>query len=78
MFLVGILLFVFSIFLQLSWFCLMPCRSKHLLVFFLEAQRYLAFSSALQPFVQFVTIDKQMLALLDGGNASILGFVVEG
>ena len=56
----------------------MPCRSKHLLVFFLDAQRYLAFSSALQPFVQLVTIDKQMLALLDGGNASVLGFVIEG
>ena len=56
----------------------MPYCSKHLLVFFLDAQRYLAFSSALQPFVQLVTIDKQMLALLDSGNASVLGFVIEG
>lgn len=46
---VGILQLVFSIFLQFSWFGLMSCRSKHLLVFLLEAQRHLAFSSCLQP-----------------------------
>ena len=56
----------------------MSCRSKHLLVFLLEAQRHLAFSSGLQPFVQFVAIYEQMLPLLDDRYPSVFGLVIEG
>lgn len=56
----------------------MSCRSKHLLVFLLEAQRHLAFSSGLQPFVQFVAIYEQMFPLLDDRYPSMLGLVIEG
>ena len=62
----------------------MSYRSKHLLVFLLEAQRHLAFSSGLQPFVQFVSIYEQMLPLLDDRYPSpkrypsVFGLVIEG
>ena len=59
-------------------FGLMSCRSKHLLVFLLEAKRNLAFSSGLQPFVQFVAIYEQMFPLLDDRYPSMLGLVIEG
>lgn len=59
-------------------FGLMSCRSKHLLVFLFEIQRYLAFSSGLQPFVQLITIYEQMLPLLDDRYPSVFGLVIEG